>query len=559
MAKPEISKRLILITVLLTVLMIIIITLSLKTFNELYTVQADLQKTRLSKEQLQKSDNVIRTLLKVESSFQEYCLTFNKPILEEYKSRVYSLVKNIEVLNKSHKGLYDEKVRKASKDVNLKTNEAENIIRLKQITDSLLTIITSLEINQVKIEKYILQNKAGKIDTLSVSETKEIYKKGLIKKIKGAIVGENTAQKVNTKIRVQSKSQDKEFNPSWLENINEISGLNSIAEFDKRNQELKKSELRLINLNNKFLGNLFSICETINKDTKNEDAEQNEHILSSVSETANSARIMLVSLMILACVLAIYSIYLSINNKNSHNKITSLNKKALSESLQKDKFLSIIGHDLMTPINNLIGFTELLTESAKKGAYEETYEYACIVNKSAIRVSNLLQNLLTWARFQNGKIKYSPKAVNIHDLVENSVAILLPFAMNKQINLNWNVPKDLIAKVDFNMINSVLQNLVTNAIKFTAKNGQVSVVSSIESKTLKFIVSDNGVGMNSNQISNLFNLEHIASTKGTENETGTGLGLIICKDFISLHNGTINVESQPGKGSKFTIKIPLQE
>jgi signal transduction histidine kinase len=137
--------------------------------------------------------------------------------------------------------------------------------------------------------------------------------------------------------------------------------------------------------------------------------------------------------------------------------------------------------------------------------------------------------------------------------------ILSPFARNKEIDLSWSVPDDLKATIDSTIISSILQNLVTNAIKFTNRGGKVTVTSLIESGNLNFIISDSGVGMDEKQLNKLFKLENTSSARGTENETGTGLGLIISKEFIEIHQGKIWVESIVGKGSVFHITFPLTQ
>lgn len=211
----------------------------------------------------------------------------------------------------------------------------------------------------------------------------------------------------------------------------------------------------------------------------------------------------------------------------------------------------------MNPFNALLGFSEMLNESAKKGNKEDTSEYASIVHQSAKRIFNLLQNLLVWTRMQNGKTKYAPKTEKVEELVSDTMLIVAPIAQNKQIKLEWDVEKEITAKLDSNMIGSALQNLVTNAIKFTENGGSVKVTATTESDNLNFVVADTGVGMSSEQVENLFKLDKNSSSRGTNDEVGTGLGLIIAKEFIDFHQGKIWAESNLGKGSKFCFSIPL--
>jgi signal transduction histidine kinase len=211
----------------------------------------------------------------------------------------------------------------------------------------------------------------------------------------------------------------------------------------------------------------------------------------------------------------------------------------------------------MNPFNALLGFSEMLTVSAKNGDKNECVEYSLIVHQSTKRILNLLQNLLVWSRMQNGKMKYTPKLVRIDELISNTMMIIAPIAQNKEIKLDWNVNSDITATIDPNMIGSVLQNLVTNAIKFTERGGRVTVNAYTESNHLNFTVSDTGVGIGEEQLNKLFKLDKTSSSRGTDDEVGTGLGLIICKEFIESHQGKIWVESIPKEGSTFYFTIPV--
>ena len=229
----------------------------------------------------------------------------------------------------------------------------------------------------------------------------------------------------------------------------------------------------------------------------------------------------------------------------------------MKDSIEKDKFYSVISHDIMNPFNALLGFSKILKDAVKEGDQKEVEECSTIVHQSANRISNLLQNLLVWSRLQNGKLQYAPKSININDLISETMAVVSPIAKNKEISLQCDIEGEITANLDKNMISSVLQNLVTNAIKFTERGGEVNVLAFAESDNLNFTVSDTGVGMNEEQLQKLFKLDKTASSRGTDDEVGTGLGLIISKEFVEQHNGRIWAESTLGKGSKFCFTIPI--
>ena len=553
--KLEVPKRLIAPTILMALILVLIIGIIISLNKEKGRIQAALNLSQQNREQLLKTESVTESLLLVEASFKEYCATFKTKVFDVYKTRAQTLTENIRLLQQtlSQESLgEDDRITKIFEE---KNREAGVYLRLKQITDSLMFSVSSLEEQQTEIEETFSSRVGGRIDTLSVTKTLESYKKGLLGKIKRAIVGEKIQQNVNTKLRVQSSSENLQKS---VQTGNSTTNPVTLKELVRTNFELKESELKLIYINNSLISEIRKLIDDIKISIKDQEASHNNSFQKSVRYSTDFLQNILVVLMILACVLAGYILFLAYRNDKFQENIISLNQKITKDSIQKDKFFSIIGHDLMNPFNALLGFSEMLIDAVKKGTKEESIEYSTIVNQSAKRIFNLLQNLLVWSKMQNGKIKYSPKSVKIDELVSDSMMIMVPIARNKEINLQWNVNDDITASLDSNMIISVLQNLVTNAIKFTQRGGSVSLKAVIESGNLNFIISDTGVGINEEQLNKLFKLDRTYSSMGTDDEVGTGLGLIICKEFVEAHQGKIWVESTLGKGSNFCFSIPIR-
>jgi len=228
----------------------------------------------------------------------------------------------------------------------------------------------------------------------------------------------------------------------------------------------------------------------------------------------------------------------------------------------KDKFFSIIAHDLKSPFNSLLGFSDLLLKNHKIIDEKERETFIKIINESSLKTFKLLENLLTWARSQTGKIAFSKEIINVSDLITETVTLLEEPARKKEIKLVLDDEKDLLVNADKNMIDTVIRNLVSNAIKFTPKGGVIIVNSQTvtdENNQLfaEISVKDSGVGIPLEIQSKLFKITENVTTKGTEQETGTGLGLILCKEFIEKHTGKIWVESEIDKGSKFSFRIPI--
>jgi Signal transduction histidine kinase len=223
----------------------------------------------------------------------------------------------------------------------------------------------------------------------------------------------------------------------------------------------------------------------------------------------------------------------------------------------KDKFFSIIAHDLKNPFNIIIGFSDMMKESIRLNDPATFYEYTVMINTSAIQTLRLLENLLEWANSQRGKLSFTPVPVNLNELVKDEFIMVDEMAIGKNIKLKSYVNDSLTIVADKNMIRTILRNLITNSVKFTYKNGQVTVNAVNYNNHIEIAVSDTGIGMSKETISKLFRIDANLSTRGTEDEKGTGLGLFLCKEFVEKHDGKIWVESEEGKGSTFKFLLPL--
>jgi signal transduction histidine kinase/Tfp pilus assembly protein PilF len=222
----------------------------------------------------------------------------------------------------------------------------------------------------------------------------------------------------------------------------------------------------------------------------------------------------------------------------------------------KDKFFSIIGHDLRNPLNALLGFSELISGSSRDFTLEEIRKYNKIINDSARNIHQLIENLLEWSRSQSGNIDFSPKRHNLLPIVNDIQDISSIQLKKKNITIHNYIPDDLIVFADKNLLSTIIRNLINNAIKFTPPNGYISLSAERSNGQVSISVSDTGIGMTRDQLNNLFRLDNHRTKIGTSQETGTGLGLILCKEFVEIHKGSIHVESEPDKGSTFKFSLP---
>ena len=228
--------------------------------------------------------------------------------------------------------------------------------------------------------------------------------------------------------------------------------------------------------------------------------------------------------------------------------------KALNAS--KDKFFSIIAHDLRNPIGGFLNLTEVLANNFDVFSEKESKEFIDVMNQASKQLYNLLENLLQWSRAQTGRISYEPQFISIRKMVDEAIDALMINIENKGIKININIDEKTVAYVDKNMITTVIRNLLSNAIKFTHSNGFISIRCKQTDNLIELSVTDNGVGIKKNDQEKLFRIDKHITTEGTSAEKGTGLGLILCKEFVAMNRGEIWVESEINKGATFIFTLP---
>ncbi|MFW6370410.1 MAG: sensor histidine kinase [Bacteroidota bacterium] len=243
--------------------------------------------------------------------------------------------------------------------------------------------------------------------------------------------------------------------------------------------------------------------------------------------------------------------------KAQTDSLQEINSQLERLNKTKNKFFSIIAHDLKNPFHAILGFTDLLIDNVEDFDVSKNIELLQLIRSTTSNAYNLLENLLNWARTQTDSIKYSPDHHNLKSLIQENIAHVGGIALNKNISLTTDMNNECTAFFDRDMINTVIRNLLNNAIKYTPKGGEVTIrCKSLDSLKYKISVSDNGIGIKPENQKKLFRIDQYYSTSGTEGESGTGLGLIISKEFMNKNNGTLTVSSNPGEGTTFSITLP---
>ncbi|MBP6740106.1 MAG: hybrid sensor histidine kinase/response regulator [Leptospiraceae bacterium] len=239
--------------------------------------------------------------------------------------------------------------------------------------------------------------------------------------------------------------------------------------------------------------------------------------------------------------------------KESRTKLEELNAT-------KDKFFKIIAHDLRNPFAGIMGLSEIMENELKDNGKlnESTFlQYSQLIFNSAKSALSLIENLAQWAKSQTGEIVVSPRNLPFNNLLLNTLPIVTSNAFNKNIILEKNISDQDIVFADEALSNMIIRNLLTNAIKFTHPGGKIIVSTKMEGDFLEISISDTGIGISPKNLSKIFRIDSKFSSLGTNKEKGTGLGLILCQEFVEKQGGTIRVESELGKGSKFTFTLPL--
>jgi PAS domain S-box-containing protein len=243
---------------------------------------------------------------------------------------------------------------------------------------------------------------------------------------------------------------------------------------------------------------------------------------------------------------------------NLNDKIIESEEKLRVLNAEKDKFFSIISHDLRSPFAGLMGMTDNLVYYFDKFSTDEIKKNIQLINNTSNRIFKLLENLLQWARLQRGRMEFIPENINLHDIVKSNIELLINNAKQKEILLVNDVNQEIIVFSDNNMLNTILRNLISNAIKFTNNFGSIIISATISTNNfVEIVVKDNGVGMNQDTLIKLFRIDTHHTSVGTANEKGSGLGLILCKELIERNNGTIRVESEQNVGTSFIFTLPL--
>ncbi len=248
-----------------------------------------------------------------------------------------------------------------------------------------------------------------------------------------------------------------------------------------------------------------------------------------------------------------------VKNKTDHQILMDSVFEYQNINEEKDKFFSIIAHDMRNPLAAFKSIAELLDNTFEEMTRADIKNYISTIRESSERLYDLFQNLMSWSRSRTNSIMFSPQIISLDFVINNVIDLIRINADKKQIDIYTNYDQLIELYADVNMLSTIIRNLVSNAIKFTNTKGLIEVNVEEEEDNIHFIIKDNGIGIEKHRLDKLFEYNQTNSTIGTNGEKGTGLGLMLCKEFVTKHNGEIWAESTPGKGTEFHFLIPKEE
>ena len=318
------------------------------------------------------------------------------------------------------------------------------------------------------------------------------------------------------------------------------------------------------------IANLEARFDLLNKEREIEHLERENMAGQLNLQQEKSLRNYLISLAVFLLLLGSIIALALIRNRQKNamlslknNELEQLNERLTSYSEEldglnrtKNRLISIISHDLKNPFHSLIGFSDLLVREADRFSEEEKGSFYKSINDTSKKAFELLQNLLDWTRLQTSEIPFNPADLQVSPTIESVIELLNSHARDKGIVMQCDVPSGTVVYADSRMFETVLRNLLSNAVKYTPYGGRINITSEDQEKVIQFAVEDTGVGMDKEQVAHLFDVDKKASRPGTNNELGTGFGLILCREFVKKNDGELSVESEPGKGSTFRFTVP---
>ncbi|MCT4602183.1 MAG: tetratricopeptide repeat protein [Marinifilum sp.] len=537
--------------------------IALNKYLEAFKISEELKDTNLQMTLMLNMALIYANENQNEKAFETYNKILHITIEDNDKQSQAMIYNNMAVLYQDDKN-YDKALDYFKKSLALCTetgdkpgialtmnNIGENYFKTGNISEAIFYLDNSLHINRsLNLDTEIVYN----LETLS-----KIYLlSGRLQKVEKLI---NEGLSICRKLKI--KTMEKSF--LQLKSEYHYSAGNykkAYKTFEVYNQ--LKDSLIEVSRSDK-IAHLQTQFETENKEKENEILRvKNEFTQEKLNKERTFTNYLIVFFVItMALLILVYFLYKSkakINQRiqKINGMLEEYNQKLKVTNATKDRFFSIIAHDLRSPFNSILGFSELIKDEIKDGKNLELIEeYNSSINESSHNLFTLLENLLQWAKSQRGELEFTPVQFNLYQLVQSNLIIFKLKAADKSISLSTNINANTEAYGDINMVSTILRNLISNALKFTNTNGKIVISADIQNEFVFLKVKDSGIGISKENQEKLFKFDCNYTTVGTDDETGSGLGLILCKEFAEKNGGDIWVESEINQGSEFILSLKI--
>ncbi|KAF0199466.1 MAG: ATPase [Bacteroidetes bacterium] len=543
--------------------------------NEINGALAILERNNLP---LMKVEQTLGTLFNAEIEFREYTISYDKIHLKKYHEHINHLVTNIDTLQQIAITFNGDGSGKAIETLREREKQAVNYLRLKRLTDSLMVVALSFDSvsythmgDNFYLRKFKPSPGSLSIDTLDYSMISGKRKKGLLGKIKTFLVGEEEKTTSNTKVVVksgtpeeepQSEESDSAFSLKWfatniIEKTNRHYQIQLKKQLEKRN-ELRNQELKLVKLNNNLINEIKAILNTFKQLSQETQAQYQIRSSRTIARSSTILQRTLLMIILISFPLAVFTIIMLRRNQIYQQRILESKQQALYQAEEKSRFLSYMSHEFRTPLASVIGFAEQIEQTPLN---HDQKNYLSGLMSSSEMLLATVNDILDLSKLDAGKMSFLTNPFRPEEAIQQVMKSFKKMASDKSIGLTYkHEGKVLTLLGDEIRLKQVLNNLVSNAIKYTTK-GNVDIVSRIienrDNAELRVEVTDTGIGIDPEKIGKIFDEYSRVHPENPEKWIiGTGLGLAVTKKLVDQMGGQVTVASRKGKGSVFSIIIP---
>ena len=535
--------------------------IALNKYLEAYKISEDLEDTDLQKTLMINMALIYADEKQNDKAFETYNKILHIAIKDNDKQSQAVIYNNMAALYQDEK-IYDKALDYFKKGLTLNTeigdepgialvmnNIGENYFKTGNISEAIFYLDNSLAINRsLKLDTEIIYN----LEALA----KVYLFSGRLQKVESLI-----DEGLEICKRLKIKSMERNFLQLKSEYFYSAGNYKSAYKTFETYNKLKDSLIEVSRSDK--IAHLQTQFETERTEKENELLKVTNELTQEKldKERAYTNYLIVFFVITMSLLILVYFLYKSktkINQriKKINDMLEEYNQDLKIMNATKDRFFSIIAHDLRSPFNSILGFSELIKDEVKEGKdLELIEEYNANINESSHSLFTLLENLLQWAKSQRGELEFNPVQFDLHQLVQSNLIIFKLKAADKAINLSTDIKPNTEAYGDINMVSTILRNLISNALKFTEANGNITISADIQNDFVFLKVKDSGIGISKENQEKLFKLDCNYTTNGTADETGSGLGLILCKEFAERNGGDIWVESEENEGSEFILSL----